>query len=48
MSGRSASVTSSRSTSFNLPNDARNSIRADSRSPGEEVECEEEMDEESE
>ncbi|KIM46472.1 hypothetical protein M413DRAFT_315450 [Hebeloma cylindrosporum] len=46
MSGRSGSVASSRSTSFNLPNDARNSIRADSRSPGEEVEFEEEMDEE--
>jgi len=46
MSGRSGSATSSRSTSFNLPNDARNAIRADSRSPGEEVEVEEEMDEE--
>ncbi|KAJ3516820.1 hypothetical protein NLJ89_g884 [Agrocybe chaxingu] len=46
MSGRSGSGTSSRSTSFNLPNDARNVIRADSRSPGEEVEFEEEMDEE--
>ncbi|KAI6040455.1 hypothetical protein EDC04DRAFT_2677849 [Pisolithus marmoratus] len=45
-SGRSASVASSRSTSFNLPNDARNAIRADGRSPGEEVEFEEEMDEE--
>jgi len=46
MSGRSGSGTSSRSTSFNLPNDARTAIRADSRSPGEEVEVEEEMDEE--
>ncbi|KAF8914265.1 hypothetical protein CPB84DRAFT_75969 [Gymnopilus junonius] len=46
MSGRSGSGASSRSTSFNLPNDARSAIRADSRSPGEEVEFEEEMDEE--
>ncbi|KAH9482366.1 Protein phosphatase inhibitor 2 [Psilocybe cubensis] len=46
MSGRSGSGTSSRSTSFNLPNDARIAIRADSRSPGGEVEFEEEMDEE--
>ncbi|KAF9567389.1 hypothetical protein CPC08DRAFT_627043 [Agrocybe pediades] len=46
MSGRSGSGASSRSTSFNLPNDARNAIRADARSPGEEVEFEEEMDEE--
>ncbi|PPQ68303.1 hypothetical protein CVT25_001391 [Psilocybe cyanescens] len=46
MSGRSGSGASSRSTSFNLPNDARNAIRADSRSPGGEVEFEEEMDEE--
>lgn len=46
-SGRSWSATSSRSTSFNLPNDARREIRADSREPGEEVEFEEEMDEES-
>lgn len=46
-SGRSGSATSSRSTSFNLPNDARREIRADSREPGEEVEFEEEMDEES-
>ncbi|KAF9057847.1 hypothetical protein BJ165DRAFT_82754 [Panaeolus papilionaceus] len=45
-SGRSSSGTSSRSTSFNLPNDARNAIRADGRTPGEEVEVEEEMDEE--
>ncbi|KAF8969386.1 hypothetical protein BDZ97DRAFT_1915344 [Flammula alnicola] len=46
MSARSGSATSSRSTSFNLPSDARNAIRADSRSPGEEVEFDEEMDEE--
>ncbi|KAF8165628.1 hypothetical protein B0H34DRAFT_689867 [Crassisporium funariophilum] len=46
MSARSGSGASSRSTSFNLPNDARNAIRADSREPGEEVEFEEEMDEE--
>jgi len=44
MSGRSGS--SSRSTSFNLPNEARREIRADSREPGEEVEFDEEMDEE--
>jgi len=47
MSARSGSGTSSRSTSFSLPNDARNTIRADGRSPGEEVEFDEEMDEES-
>jgi len=46
MSARSGS--SSRSTSFSLPNDARSAIRADRRSPpGEEVEFDEEMDEES-
>lgn len=45
--GRPGSGTSSRSTSFNLPSEARNAIRADSRSPGEEVEFDEEMDEES-
>ena len=44
MSARSGS--SSRSTSFSLPSDARNTIRADGRSPGEEVEFDEEMDEE--
>ncbi|KII95265.1 hypothetical protein PLICRDRAFT_149852 [Plicaturopsis crispa FD-325 SS-3] len=50
--GRSGSVkptgsgTSSRSTSFNLPSDARKEIRADSRQTGEEVEVDEEMDEE--
>lgn len=48
ISGRSGSAGSSRSTSFSLPNDARREIRADSREPGEEVEFEEEMDEESE
>jgi protein phosphatase inhibitor 2 len=46
-SGRSGSATSSRSTSFNLPSEARREIRADSREPGEEVEFDEEMDEES-
>lgn len=47
-SGRSGSGNSSRSTSFNLPGDVRNEIQADFREPGEEVEFEEEMDEESE
>ena len=47
-SGRPSSAGSSRSTSFNLPNEARREIRADSRDPGEEVEFEEEMDEEGE
>ena len=48
-SGRSGSATSSRSTSFNLPSEARKEIRSDSREPGEEVEFEEEeMDEEGE
>ena len=46
MSARSGSGASSRSTSFSLPNDARSAIRADRRSPGEEVEFDEEMDEE--
>jgi len=46
MSARSGSGASSRSTSFSLPNDARSAIRADGRSPGEEVEFDEEMDEE--
>ena len=46
MSTRSESGASSRSTSFSLPNDARSAIRADRRSPGEEVEFDEEMDEE--
>ncbi|KAJ7639269.1 hypothetical protein FB45DRAFT_905150 [Roridomyces roridus] len=46
-SGRSGSGNSSRSTSFNLPNDdARHEIRADERETGEEVELDEEMDEE--
>ncbi|KAF8076745.1 hypothetical protein FPV67DRAFT_1472533 [Lyophyllum atratum] len=46
VSGRSGSATSSRSTSFSLPNEARREIRADEREPGGEVEVEEEMDEE--
>lgn len=46
-SGRPGSGTSSRSTSFNLPNEARETIRLDGRQPGDEVEFEEEMDEES-
>jgi len=48
MSARSGSGTSSRSTSFSLPNDVRSKIRADAdeRSSGAEVECDEEMDEE--
>ncbi|KAJ7498488.1 hypothetical protein FB451DRAFT_1072191 [Mycena latifolia] len=45
-SGRSGSGNSSRSTSFNLPSDARREIRADGRETGEEVELDEEMDEE--
>ncbi|KAF8559441.1 hypothetical protein OG21DRAFT_1480784 [Imleria badia] len=44
-SGRSGSATSSRSTSFNLPNEARGEIRALKAEPGEEPESEE-MDEE--
>ncbi|CAL1700372.1 unnamed protein product [Somion occarium] len=49
--GRASSVrpgsgTSSRSTSFNLPNEARETIRLDGRQPGDEIEFEEEMDEE--
>jgi len=44
--GRSGSGASSRSTSFNLPSDARKEIRADSREPGDEVGEGEEMDEE--
>lgn len=44
-SGRSGSATSSRSTSFNLPNEARGEIRAVKAEPGEEPETEE-MDEE--
>ncbi|KAJ7724918.1 hypothetical protein B0H16DRAFT_1540244 [Mycena metata] len=45
-SGRSGSGNSSRSTSFNLPNEARREIRADEREMGDEVELDEEMDEE--
>ncbi|KAF8214051.1 hypothetical protein K438DRAFT_1915207 [Mycena galopus ATCC 62051] len=45
-SGRSGSGASSRSTSFNLPNEARREIQADERETGEEVELDEEMDEE--
>jgi len=48
-SGRSASVnsgTSSRSTSFSLPSEAKGQIATDGRDPGEEVEFDEEMDEE--
>lgn len=45
-SGRSGSATSSRSTSFNLPNEARREIRSDERDTGGEVEFDEEMDEE--
>ena len=48
MSARSGSGTSSRSTSFSLPNDARSAIRADGRLSSEEVEVDEEMDEECE
>ncbi|KAH9855000.1 hypothetical protein C2E23DRAFT_816412 [Lenzites betulinus] len=40
------SRSSSRSTSFNLPNEAREVLRLDGRQPGDEVEVEEEMDEE--
>ena len=45
--GGQTSRSSSRSTSFNLPNEAREVIRLDGRQPGDEVEFEEEMDEES-
>lgn len=44
--GTAMSGTSSRSTSFNLPNDARKEIRADSTQGADEVEVDEEMDEE--
>ncbi|KAI0722603.1 hypothetical protein C8Q76DRAFT_366201 [Earliella scabrosa] len=44
--GGQTSRSSSRSTSFNLPNEAREVIRLDGRQPGDEVEFEEEMDEE--
>ncbi|KAH9943143.1 uncharacterized protein BXZ73DRAFT_97197 [Epithele typhae] len=42
--GRSGS--SSRSTSFNLPSEAREVIDLDGPQPGDEIECDEEMDEE--
>jgi len=45
-SRRSASAGSSRSTSFSLPTSAKGDISSDHRDPGEEVEVEEEMDEE--
>lgn len=45
--GGPGSRSSSRSTSFNLPNEAREVIRLDGRQPGDEVEFDEEMDEES-
>ncbi|KAI0701186.1 hypothetical protein BC835DRAFT_267169 [Cytidiella melzeri] len=44
--GGPGSRSSSRSTSFNLPNDAREVIRLDGRQPGDEIEFDEEMDEE--
>ncbi|KAF5333528.1 hypothetical protein D9611_002708 [Ephemerocybe angulata] len=44
--GTAMSGTSSRSTSFNLPNEARKDIRADGRTGADEVEVDEEMDEE--
>ncbi|GBE79857.1 predicted protein [Sparassis crispa] len=40
------SGSSSRSTSFNLPSEARDSIRLEDSQPGDEIEFEEEMDEE--
>jgi len=43
-SGRSSSGASSRSTSFNLPNEARGEIRAIGGDPGDGVEEDEEMD----
>lgn len=46
VSGRSGSGQSSRSTSFNLPDEARKGIRSERGEPGDEVEVEEEMDEE--
>lgn len=45
--GGPGSRSSSRSTSFNLPNEAREVIRLDGRQPGDEIEVDEEMDEES-
>lgn len=47
VSGRSSSGHSSRSTSFNLPTEAKGEITSERRDRGEEVEFEEEMDEES-
>ncbi|GJE84536.1 protein phosphatase inhibitor 2 (IPP-2) [Phanerochaete sordida] len=44
--GGPGSRSSSRSTSFTLPSDAREVIRLDGRQPGDEIECDEEMDEE--
>ncbi|KAI0787205.1 hypothetical protein BC629DRAFT_1515589 [Irpex lacteus] len=44
--GGPGSRSSSRSTSFNLPNEAREVLRLDGRQPGDEVEFDEEMDEE--
>ena len=46
--GGPGSRSSSRSTSFNLPSEVREVIRLDGRQPGDEVEFDEEMDEESE
>lgn len=46
VSGRQSSGSSSRSTSFNLPNEARDIIRLENQQPGDEIEFEEEMDEE--
>ncbi|KAI1796056.1 hypothetical protein LXA43DRAFT_1090153 [Ganoderma leucocontextum] len=43
---RGGSGSSSRSTSFNLPSEAREVIQLDGRQPGDEIEVEEEMDEE--
>ncbi|OCH95905.1 hypothetical protein OBBRIDRAFT_787751 [Obba rivulosa] len=45
-SGRPGSGSSSRSTSFNLSNEAREDILLDVRQPGDEIEEEEDMDEE--
>ncbi|EKM59765.1 uncharacterized protein PHACADRAFT_250483 [Phanerochaete carnosa HHB-10118-sp] len=44
--GGPGSRSSSRSTSFTLPSDAREVIRLDGRQPGDEIELDEEMDEE--
>ena len=45
--GGAGSRSSSRSTSFSLPNEARDVIRLDGRQPGDEIEEDQEMDEES-